>query len=502
MSAIPGWRSPLIALAIIIISLLAIFHRDVADMASIWWNASTFTHCLFIIPISAWLVWQREEEVSALTPRSWPPGLALIALGGFVWVIGEAAGVALFRHAALVFMIQASVLTLLGPKVTRGLLFPLFYLCFLVPFGEEFVPQLQTITAKLTIALLGVSGIPFQVDGVFIRTQSGLFEVAEACSGVKFLVAMVAYGALAANVCFKSWPRRAAFMVLCVIVPILANGVRAFGTIYISELTSIAFAASVDHVVYGWFFFAFVMILVMAISWKFFDRGINDPWIPDVKPDEVKSRPPRIGLVVAAVAIAFAPMAWQTAVASSGRSPMPNEITLPDVPGWQGVPIVQTFPWWPRFDGADHRTMVQYQNAQGARVELAVAVFAWQEEKREIVGYGQGAYDPDTRWAWTSNTSAPNHGQAVRIMAPGVAREVASFYVLGGLTTGDPFEVKIETLKNRLLGGDQAAVAVLVSAEDSAGKPSRTAIDAFLKDLGPVELLAARVVKTARGKPS
>ncbi len=502
MTATARWQPHLIALTLVIVVILGIFHSEAADMAAIWWNASTFTHCLFIIPITTWLIWQRADEVKALTPRGWVPGLAFVALGGLVWLIGEAAGVGLLRHAALVFMIQSSVLTLLGPTVTRGILFPLFYLCFLVPFGEEFVPQLQTITAKLTIALLGLSGVPFQVDGVFIRTSSGLFEVAEACSGVKFLVAMVAYGALAANVCFKSWPRRAAFMALCMVAPILANGVRAFGTIYISGLTSIEFAASFDHVVYGWFFFALVMILVMGISWKFFDRGINDPWIPDIKAVPSKAPTVRFGLVAAVLASVIVPMAWQSAIAANGRIAMPNTIALPTVRGWQIVPFAQNYPWWPRFNGADHREMVQYQNDRGDRVELAIAVFAWQAEKREIVGYGQGAYDPDTRWAWTSDIRAPNHGRAERIMAPGVAREVASFYVLGGLTTGDPYEVKIETLKNRLLGGDQAAVAVLVSAEDNAGRPSRPMIDAFLRDLGPVEIIAANIVKTARGTAS
>ena len=502
MTTTAHWRPHLIALAGVIVAILGIFHSDALDMGAIWWNASTFTHCLFIIPIVAWLIWQRWDELGRLTPSGWAPGLVLVAIGGLVWLIGEAAGVGLLRHAALVFIIQSSVLTLLGPTVVRGILFPLFYLSFLVPFGEEFVPQLQTITAKLTIGLLGVSGVPFQVDGVFIRTPSGLFEVAEACSGVKFLIAMLAYGALAANVCFKSWPRRAAFMTLCVLAPILANGARAFGTIYISELTSIEFAASVDHVIYGWVFFALVMLFVMAVSWKFFDRGVNDPWIPDVDPNSGTAVPVRFALSVAVLAFAVAPAAWQSAVSASGRIAMPHKVSLPDVAGWQRIPMSQTYAWWPRFNGADHREMGQYQNARGDRVELAIAVFAWQAEKREIVGYGQGAYDPETRWSWGSDTPAPNHGKAVRIMAPGTAREVVSFYILGGLTSGDPYEVKLETLKSRLLGGDQAAVALLVSAEDNASRPSRPAIDAFLRNLGPVEIIAAEVVKAARGSPS
>ena len=492
------WRSHLIALGLTMAILLTIFASDVIDMVTIWWNASTYTHCLFIIPIVGWLIWQRKDEVAALPPRGWLPGLVLMAAGGMLWMVGEAAGVALFRHTAIVVMMQATVITLLGRTVARGIMFPLFYLFFLVPFGDEFVPMLQTITAKLCMFFLALTGIPAQIDGVFISISSGLFEVAEACSGIKFLVAMVAYGTLAANVCFKSWKRRIAFMTLAVVTPIIANGLRAFGTIYISHLTTNEFAAGFDHVIYGWFFFGFVMILVMAISWKFFDRSISDPWIADVQAGGVVAKKPVIATVIAVLALAAVPVAWASAVAASGRVAMPTMPALPQVKGWVQVPIAQSYPWWPRFDGADYKLIANYENAQGQQVELAVALFAWQDDGREIVGYGQGAFDPNTKWSWASDSKAPQFGRAARIFAPGAEREVVSFYVLERLTTGDPASVKLETLKTRIIGGDQAAVAVLVSAEERRERPARAAIDTFLTDLGSVDALSAAMVMQAR----
>ncbi|HKR23690.1 MAG TPA: EpsI domain-containing exosortase, partial [Allosphingosinicella sp.] len=68
----------------------------------------------------------------------------------------------------------------------------------------------------------------------------------------------------------------------------------------------------------------------------------------------------------------------------------------------------------------------------------------------------------------------------------GVAREVLSFYRVGDVLTGSRMGVKLETMKVRLLGGPQRAVAVLVSSE------SRAAIDGFLAALGPVAPLADR----------
>ena len=66
-------------------------------------------------------------------------------------------------------------------------------------------------------------------------------------------------------------------LVACVVVPVLANGVRAFATIWAADLTSVEAAAGFDHIVYGWVFFATVMAGVLALGWRWFDRAPDDP---------------------------------------------------------------------------------------------------------------------------------------------------------------------------------------------------------------------------------
>ena len=196
-----------------------LFARDAAAMASIWWNSSTFNHCLLILPIIAWLVAQRRAELARLTPAAWWPGLLLAGAGALGWLLGEAGGIAFARHLGLVFMLQGAVIACLGKAVARGLAFPLFYALFLVPSARNWCRRMQTLTAEMTSGLLALTGVPAHLEGVFITTPTGYFEVAEACAGVKFLIAMVAFGALVANVCFRSWPRRIAFMAVSIARP-------------------------------------------------------------------------------------------------------------------------------------------------------------------------------------------------------------------------------------------------------------------------------------------
>ena len=495
LSVPDAWRAPLALLAASFAAILLLFSGDAAGMARIWWTSSTFSHCLLIPPILGWLVWQRRHELAELAPRAWWPGLAIVGIGAFGWLLGEAAGVSLARHFGLVLMLQGTTVAILGHAVARGLLFPILYAFFLVPFGEELVPALQSVTAELSMVLLGLFGVPAHIEGVFITTATGYFEVAEACSGVKFLIAMVALGALAAHLCFRSWTRRAAFMAACVVVPILANGVRAFGTILIAEHSGISFAESFDHVFYGWIFFALVIALVLGLSWRFFDRAADEPvFDPRVLQPEAGPDAPRRTSVVAAVAIALAatPLLWSAAIAGDGHAP---ELRLPEVAGWEAGDAPTAYPWHARYAGADRLVEGRYRDARGRTVDLAIAWYARQREGRELVGFGQGGLDPESEWSWSSDLAPPPQGRAYRIVAPGpVTRDVVQFHLVGDLVTGSDTRAKLETLRVRLLGGEHRAVGVIVSAE---GEDARAAIDDFLADAGPV----ARLVDRAAALP-
>lgn len=486
------WRRHSSALALAASALLLLFAADAAHMATIWWTSSTFNHCLLIVPIIAWLVWQRTPVLARMRPSTWPPALACVGAGALAWLIGDAAGVALFRHAGVVVMLQGTVAALLGRHVARALLFPLFYALFLIPAGEELVPALQGITARLSMALLGLAGIPAHLEGVFITTPNGYFEVAEACSGVKFLVAMFALGVLVAHLGFRSWPRRLLFVAAALAVPVLANGVRAFATIYVAGETSSEAAAGFDHVVYGWFFFGIVIAVLIGGAWCFFDRAADEA--VEVRAERSGDGPSLPLMFALTVSLAAAPFAWSVTSQARAADVRLPPLVAPDVAGWTKVGRQSRVPWTPRFAGADQLLVQRYRDVDGREVDLAIARYARQEEGRELVGYGQGAVAPGSGWSWSQSGSPPPSGRADRIVADGVTRDVLSFYRVGDVTTGNDAAVKLATLEARLLGRPQAAAAVLISAEAAAGgPPPRAAIDAFLRALGPVPRLAERV---------
>ena len=487
------WQRHLAALAGLWAAILAIFHADAADMAGIWWHSSTFTHCLLMVPMIGWLVSQRAALLRPLTPVYWGPALIWMAGAGLVWLVGEAAGVGLFRQLGLILMLQGAVAVTLGEKLVRGLLFPLGYALLLVPFGEELVPLLQTLTARISIALLHLSGLSAAIEGVFITTRAGFFEVAEACSGVNFLMAMLAYAVFAAHLCFKSWTRRIVFVALALATTVLANALRAYGTMVAAEIWGIERAGGIDHVFYGWIFFGLVILLVMLIARCWFDRPANDVAVDVAGLDGLPRHAGGAkGVLPAALALPLLFAAWGWVI--GGRSaPLPEIMPIATPGGWM-VAAPERRVWMPRFDGADQRLVRDFADAGGRRVTVAIGGYVRQAEGREVVAFGQGAIDPASKWAWSAALPPVDGGKTERLLHPGpVLRDAATWYVVDGRVTGSPRGAKLAGLKARLLGGDPRALSLIVSSEERQG--GAQAISDFVSASGGAQAMADRALK-------
>ena len=482
------WKHPLVMLGAVWALILVLFVRDAVHLVSVWLNSSTFAHCIFLPPIIGWLVWLRRDELAKLTPRPWLPGFLWVAGGAFVWFIGDAASVSLARHLGLILMLQGTVPALLGPQIAWGLAFPIFYAFFMIPFGEELVPPMQMLTADMSMALLRFTGIPAYIEGIFITTPAGYFAVAEACSGVKFLVAMAALSVLAAHLLFKSWQRRAAFLVFAMVVPVLANGVRAYGTIWMAEQWGTEFAVGADHLIYGWIFFGLVIAIVGWAASPWFDR--NPEEVP-VDAARLSTILPRSGAKMALVAplVAFAVVAPVAAgvIGSATAAPL-GAPSAPAVAGWMQAPAAST-DWRARFDGEDARLDARYADANGATVDLVLVAYARQSEGAEPVGYGQGAVDPESDWAWGERLSPLGPARVDRIAKDGNFRDILTLYRVGESVTASPGQVKLAVLRARFTGGDERTYAMIVSAQ---GAQARATIERFVTAAGgPEALLAA-----------
>ncbi|HTI80367.1 MAG TPA: exosortase A, partial [Acetobacteraceae bacterium] len=185
------------------------------------------------------------------------------------WLVAERLGIMEGRQLVAMTFAELLFFTLLGPRLWWRLAGPLLYLYFLVPFGAFLTPKLQDITTIFVDHGLRFLHIPAYVTGYTIEIPEGTFLVAEACAGLRFLIAAVAFGCLYALVMYRSPIRRAVFIGVSIIVPIIANGFRALGIVAIGHVLGSAEAAETDHVLYGWIFFSIVILVLIALGLPF-----------------------------------------------------------------------------------------------------------------------------------------------------------------------------------------------------------------------------------------
>jgi exosortase A len=270
-----NWWNPWGALLVLVASIVWVFRDTATSMVEIWWRSDTFQHAFLVIPISIWLVWRRRAELAQMQACPQPWALLLIALACLLWLAGELASVNAASHFGFVAMIVLSVPAVFGWAVARTLTFPLAFLFFAVPFGAFAVPTLQLWTADVTVLALRASGIPVYREGMQFVIPSGNWSVIEACSGIRYQIATLMVGSLFAYLNYRSTTRRVVFICLSVVVPILANWLRAYTIVYISHVTGSTYLMGVGHTTYGWFLFGAVVGLMFFIGAKWAEPDVE-----------------------------------------------------------------------------------------------------------------------------------------------------------------------------------------------------------------------------------
>ncbi len=262
-------RIPLIALAVGTVLLGLLFHAECAAAVRVWMESTAYGHCFLIAPMAAYLAWDRRQTLRGMAPQPWPAAALLgvpIALG---WMAADRLGIMEGRQLAAIAALEVLALAVLGRRLYRALAGPLLYLVFLVPFGAFLTPALQQFTARFVAVGLTMLGVPNLVTNMTIEIPEGTFYVAEACAGLRFLIAAVAFGVFFALLNYRSPGRRVAFIAASCIVPVVANGFRALGIVMLGHVLGSAEAAETDHILYGWLFFSIVLLLLVAAGLPF-----------------------------------------------------------------------------------------------------------------------------------------------------------------------------------------------------------------------------------------
>ncbi|HEV7816524.1 MAG TPA: exosortase A, partial [Janthinobacterium sp.] len=489
-----------------IAAILALYYQTLWAMVLIWSRSQTFAHGFVIAPASAWLIWQQRHTLAGMVQRpGMRPALLLLPLGT-AWLLADAANVPVIMQYALVLMIPASLAAILGWPMVRAIAFPLAYLLLAVPFGEVFIPPLIDFTARFAVAALQLTGVPVFRENNDFSIPSGNWSVVDACSGLRYVIASLALGSMYAWLNFRSLGRRLAFGAVALLLPILANGLRAYLIVMIGHCSDMRLAVGIDHLVYGWLFFGIVcLLLYWAAS---FWREAPAPAAaapprpvlrPVLRPDPVPRSGPLLRRSAASAAVCVALAAWWPLLALLlARAPAPPPASLrielaalqADTAAWSAAPLTPQD--WRAGHGGDPLEFTQSYRGPVGRVNLQLAWYASQHQGAELLA---PAPPPSgAQWRRSEDGAAsvvlPN-GRTLYLresVFQGGERRllVWRWYRQDGTDTVNAWLLKLLLAKSKLLREPGDGAEIIVSAPfDEDRVAARQSMQTFLADMMP-----------------
>jgi exosortase len=220
--------------AAISLLVLAVYYQVLAKLVLDWWQIPDFSHGFLVPFFSAYLVWQKRETLLRIQLAPAWSGIAVMALGLVVLVLGVYGSELFLSRISLLILLAGLVLGFGGPRFLKELRFPLLVLLLAIPLPAIIFNQitfpLQILASKLASALLPLFGVPVLREGNVIHLPVMNLEVAEACSGIRSLMSLFTLAVFYGYFLENSRLRRVLIVLASIPIAIAANAVRILGT--------------------------------------------------------------------------------------------------------------------------------------------------------------------------------------------------------------------------------------------------------------------------------
>ena len=385
-----------------------LFYESVESMVDIWVTNETFTHGFLIFPICLYLIWLKKDDINLYPAKPEPRILLLLTPALGIWLISNIVDVQVIQQLLVISLIPIIVWLLYGRKILQILLFPLLYLYFSVPIGQGLIPAMMEFTANFTVSLIQLTGIPLYRDGLSFSLPSGSWSVVEECSGVRYIIASLALGTIYAYINYSATSKRLIFILFAILVPILANGVRAFGIVMIGHFSGMELATGADHLLYGWVFFGIVIFLMFYIGSFFWDaiviREETSSKAIDIEPDKSASWPIITLSILTIISIVSVELFANNIKQSNELADVNINLSVPDhFDEWQFDKTL-SLNWNPEINNPDAYLSRNYRYGRDL-VQLDIGYFKFQRKNAEAISSRNRLTNPYSgQWKITHTT--------------------------------------------------------------------------------------------------
>ena len=253
----------------LVASLTIVYAPILAAMTEHWRIVPDYSHGFPIVPLAIYFAYEKIYYLQA-TPISgswW--GVALLAFGLLLLAIGQLGSLLTSLRAGYVFGLMGLVLLLLGKEIFTVLLFPMGFLLLMIPLPQSLVNvvafPLQLLAAEWAVAIMHLMNIPVLLEGNIIHLAGGDLFVAEACSGLRSLMALLTLGVVFAHFFRKeSFVQQIVLIASTIPIAIFVNTIRVAITGVLAQYHGQEAATGFIHEFQGMITFSVAFLILLG----------------------------------------------------------------------------------------------------------------------------------------------------------------------------------------------------------------------------------------------
>ncbi|BCG47623.1 Eight transmembrane protein EpsH [Citrifermentans bremense] len=244
--------------------LTGVYWSILPDMVQQWYEDANYSHGFVVPLIAGYFAYERRKELAEVLAEPWWPGLLLVVAGLLQLVVGWLGSEFFTMRSSIVVTLCGMTLFLLGKRLFRLMLLPLAYLLFMVPLPyiiyDMIAFPLKLFVTRVSIASLKLMGVVVLREGNIIMLPFTTLEVADACSGIRSLISLLALSVAYAFFLEMGALRRGLLILSAIPIAISANALRVIGTGLLAQYWGAKAAEGFFHE------FAGLAVFVVAIA--------------------------------------------------------------------------------------------------------------------------------------------------------------------------------------------------------------------------------------------
>lgn len=276
--AAPWPLTRILPIALGALAFVWIFADPIQGLAKAWWDDPDAGHGLLLFPVSLWLAWQAGLRQD--TRANVPLGTAILVGAVLLRALGGLAAEFFTQRFSIWLSLVGLVVFVWGFRQVLHWWLPITLLALAIPLPatitNSLAVPLQFQASRLGTALIEWRDIPVQLNGNVITIPGQRLFVAEACSGLRSLTALISLGVLIGGMWLTTLPGRATILLLAIPVAIAVNAVRIFLTAFLMFFVSPEMGTGFMHKTEGWalFVLALGMLAGLAVAVRWVERRI------------------------------------------------------------------------------------------------------------------------------------------------------------------------------------------------------------------------------------